>query len=114
MSTITVKNLNTHTILGIHDWEQQLRPIIINITITLNTEKAEHSDNIEDTLNYDTLITDIDTYCKKTKTKLIEHLAHNIMQHIIEHYTIDSITIEIDKPGVHPSVDSVSVTLKKT
>lgn len=111
---IKIKNLRLKTIIGIHDWEAKIdREIIINATIETDFEESLQSDDITDTINYDTIITKIKNLIAQNRFKLIEKLAQQVMNTIMEDSRIKGCTLEVDKVGVVPDVDSFSITIQQ-
>jgi len=111
---IKVKNLKLKTTLGVHAWEQNFsREIIINIEIETAFEKSLESDNVEDTIDYDGVITKIKNFIAQNQFKLIEKLSNEVMKKIMEDSRIARCKLEIDKVGIVDFVDSCSVTIEQ-
>lgn len=111
---IKIKNLKLRTIIGVHKWEESVdREIIINAEIATNLTQSLQSDNIDDTVDYDFVITKIKNLVETNRFKLIEKMAQSIMDSILEDPRISKCKLEIDKVGIFDYVDSVSVTLEQ-
>ena len=53
MDKIFIRALKTEAIIGIFDWERQIKQtVLIDIEMSANIRKAALTDSIEDTLNY--------------------------------------------------------------
>lgn len=111
---IKIKNLKLKTIIGIYPWEENFdREIIINAEIETNHTDSLSSDNIEDTIDYDIIISKIKDLLKLNRFKLIEKMAAEIMKKIMEDKRITRCKLEVDKVGVVPEVDSLSITIEE-
>lgn len=111
---IKIKNLKLKTIIGIHDFEQHaIREIIINARIETDKIDSLYSDKIEDTIDYATLTEQIKLVVKNHQFKLIESLAQNIIDEIMEDAAVKSCELELDKPGAVEDVESFSITLNQ-
>ncbi len=111
---IKIKNLRLQTILGVYEWEKTIdRDIIINAEITSDQLNSLESDNIEDTIDYDILISKIKTLITNNRFKLIESMAQSMINLIMEDKRISKCKLEIDKVGVVEGVDSFSVTIEQ-
>lgn len=111
---IKIKNLKLQTILGVYEWEKTIdRDIIINAEITSDNLSSLRSDNIEDTIDYDILISKIKNLIENKRFKLIEAMAQGLIDVIMEDKRISKCKLEIDKVGVVEGVDSFSVTLEQ-
>jgi FolB domain-containing protein len=112
---IKIKNLKLKTILGIHEWEKNFeREIIINAEIFTDFNQALKSDLIQDTVDYDSIITKIKNLVSQKKFKLIEKMAQEIMNLIMEDKRIKHCKLEVDKVKVFDFVDSFSITIEKS
>jgi FolB domain-containing protein len=111
---IKIKNLRLKTILGIHPWEENFdREIIINAEIETKHLDSQLSDDISDTIDYDTIVTKIKNLINSKRFKLIEKMAAEIVDVVIEDKRIFRCKVEVDKVGVIEGVDSFSITLER-
>lgn len=112
---LKLKNLRLKTIIGIHAWENDIdREIIINIEIKLSEQPVIASQNIEDTIDYDTITTQIKNLISHNRFGLIETMTKAILDKIMEDERIQRCKVEIDKVGAIESLESASITLEKT
>lgn len=111
---IKIKNLKLHTNLGIHNWEKTFnREIIINAEIESDALRGLESDNILDTIDYDVITTKIKNLIAQNQFKLIEKMAQEVMNRIMEDTRVKRCKLEIDKVGVVEFVESFSVTIEQ-
>jgi len=111
---IKIKNLKLLTNLGVYTWEKTFnREIIINAEIETDFAQSLESDDIADTIDYDTITTKIKNLVAQNQFKLIEKLAQQIMNEIMEDSRIKRCKLEIDKVGVVEFVESFSVTIEE-
>ena len=51
MDKVFIKDLEVEAVIGVYDWEREVRQLIsINLEMNFNTKKAGRSDKIEDAL----------------------------------------------------------------
>lgn len=111
---IKIKNLRLKTILGVYDWEENIdREIIINAEIQTDLIDSLKSDDIADTIDYDSIIATIKNLITKKRFKLIEKMAAELINEIMQDQRIKRCKLEIDKVGVVEGVDSFSVTIEQ-
>lgn len=111
---IKIKNFRLETILGIYDHEQDvLRPVVINAEIYTNFDGARFSNAIEDTIDYDDIIAKIKKLVLSKKFALIEKMAQEILDLIMEDLRVDRCVLELDKVGIVDGVESFSITLSE-
>jgi len=107
---IKIKELKTKTIIGVFDWEKnQEREVIISLELEVDNNCGSDSDNIADTIDYDTLSKKIIEETAKSRFNLIEKLAKHLIDIIMQDKRIKHARIEIDKPGAVKEAKSVSV-----
>jgi D-erythro-7,8-dihydroneopterin triphosphate epimerase len=111
---IRIKNLHLRTIIGVNDWERELRQdVIINIEMEFDGSKAAQSDDLADTVDYKRLKRRIIQMVEASSFQLIERLASEILDLIMENKCVMRATVEVDKPHALRYTDSVSVVVEK-
>ena len=79
MDKVFIKDLEVEAVIGVYDWEREVRQLIlINLEMNFNTKKAGRSDRIDDALNYKNISKCIIELTESSKSKLIENLAQKI------------------------------------
>ena len=107
---IKIKNLRASTIIGVYEWERDIqRHLILNIELEIDGTKSGASDDINDTLNYDSLSKMIIAEISNTRYQLLEKLVTHLLDKVMEDKMVKRVRIEIDKGGVVKDVDSISV-----
>ncbi|MBN2348429.1 MAG: dihydroneopterin aldolase [Bacteroidales bacterium] len=116
MGLIQLENMEFYAYHGYFKEEQIVgNKFIVNLTIETNTEKAEKSDLLHDTLNYHKAYNVVKTEMKK-KSHLLENIASRILDALYDNFsTIQSATIKISKinPPMGGKLDCVSFTLTR-
>lgn len=114
INILRIKGFHTKTILGVHDWEQQNpRPIIINLDLWIDSKKAAISDNINDTIDYAMLIEQLNKRAGSRSYKLIETLAEDLADFILDQFATNHIKLELIKPDVLENVDQISFCIER-
>ena len=112
MDTIFINNLEVQTSIGITD-EERSTPQMVHVSAELasETRPAAASDDIEDTIDYETvcnLIKDI----AKTPRNTVERLAEDVAQGILDTYQPASVSVRITK-FVLNDTDGVGVSITR-
>ena len=114
MDKVFIKNLEVETVIGIYDWEREVRQLIsISLVMDFDLTKAAKTDKIEDSLNYKKISKRIIKLVETLKSKLIENLAQKIAGTILNEFPVSSIVITVEKPGALSGSRSVGVTIKR-
>jgi 7,8-dihydroneopterin aldolase/epimerase/oxygenase len=114
MDKIFIHALKTEAIIGIFDWERQVRQtVIVDIEISADIRKAALSDSIDDTLNYKRIAKRVLTFVEESKFHLVETLAEHIAMLILDDFGIAWVRISLSKPGAIRSSRDVGVVLER-
>ncbi|WP_334458962.1 dihydroneopterin aldolase [Acinetobacter soli] len=115
MDAIVIEGLKVNTVVGCFNWERQIKqPLLLDLTIHNDLQRAAQSDELDDTLNY-ALICELAAHAiKHAQPKLIEHAAHLVLKKLFETFpTIESIIITIRKPAIIAEAQSVGIRLER-
>ena len=114
MDKIYSHALKTEAIIGIFDWERQVRQtVIVDIEIGADVRKAALSDSIDDTLNYKRVAKRVLAFVQESKFHLVETLAEHIAMLILEDFGVACVRICLSKPGAVRSSHDVGVILDR-
>lgn len=114
MDKIFIHALKTEAIIGIFDWERQVKQtVIVDIEISADIRKAALSDSISDTLNYKRIAKRVLAFVEESKFHLVETLAEYIAMLILEDFGVAWVRISLSKPGAIRSSRDVGVILER-
>ena len=114
MDKIFLNDLKTEAIIGIFDWERQVKQtILIDLEISADVRKAALSDSIQDTLNYKRIAKRLLEYIDTTSFHLVETLAESIAMLVIEEFDVSWIKVTLNKPGAIRSSRSVGIIIER-
>ena len=114
MDKVFIKDLEVEAVIGVYDWEREVRQLIsINLEMNFNTKKAGRSDRIDDALNYKNISKCIIELTESSKSKLIESLAQKIAKTVLSEFPVSSVIVSVEKPGALRGSKSVGVTIKR-
>jgi dihydroneopterin aldolase len=114
MDKIFIHALKTEAIIGIFDWERQVKQtVIVDIEISADIGKAALSDSIDDTLNYKRVAKHVLAFVEESKFHLVETLAQHIAMLILEDFGIAWVRLSLSKPGAIRNSRDVGVMLER-
>ena len=114
MDTIFIHALKTETIVGIFDWERQVKQtVILDIEFSADIRRAALSDSIDDTLNYKRVAKRVLAFVEESRFHLVETLAEHVAMLILEEFTVAWVRISLSKPGAIRSSRDVGVMLER-
>ncbi len=114
MDKIFIHALKTEAIIGIFDWERQVKQtVIVDLEISADIAKAALSDSIDDTLNYKRIAKHVLAFVEESKFHLVETLAQHIAMLILEDFGIAWVRLSLSKPGAIRNSRDVGVMLER-
>ena len=114
MDKVFIKGLEVEGIIGIFQWEREVRQVIsVDIEMEFDNKKAAESDSIEDALNYKKVGKRVTAFIQKSKFKLVESLAENIAKIILKEFPIEKVKVTLSNPGALRGSDSVGIIIER-
>jgi len=114
MDKIFIHALKTEAIIGIFDWERQVRQtVIVDIEIGADVRRAALTDSIEDTLNYKRVAKRVLAFVEGSQFHLVETLAEHLAMLVLEEFGVAWVGIVLSKPGAVRSSRDVGVALER-
>jgi dihydroneopterin aldolase len=114
MDKIFIHGLKTETIIGIFDWERQVRQTVtLDIELSVDVRKAASTDSIEGTLNYKRVAKRVLAFVESSRFHLVETLAEHVAMLVLEEFGVAWVGIVLSKPGAVRSSRDVGVALER-
>ncbi len=114
MDKIFIHALKTETIVGIFDWERQVKQtVLMDIEFSADIRKAAISDSIDDTLNYKGVAKRVLAFVDESSFHLVETLAEHVAMLILEEFGVSWVSVTLSKPGAIRSSRDVGVMLER-
>jgi 7,8-dihydroneopterin aldolase/epimerase/oxygenase len=114
MDKIFIHALKAEAIIGIYDWERQVRQtVLVDIEIGADIRKAALTDSIEDTLNYKRVAKRVLAFVEASEFQLVETLAEHLAMLILEEFGVVRVRIVLAKPGAVRSSKDVGVEVER-
>jgi dihydroneopterin aldolase len=114
MDTIFIHALKTEAIIGIFDWERQVKQtIVVDIVMGADVRKAALTDSIDDTLNYKRVAKRVLAFIEESKFHLVETLAEHVAMLILDEFGIATVQINLSKPGAIRSSRDVGIAIER-
>ncbi len=112
---IKIKDFEIDCNIGVYEWEKTFnRKLIINVEMHLKNNNFINSRKLCDTIDYQLIYNNIKKIVNSKYYELIEDLAIDIIDMILQNELICQATVEIDKMKIFEDVKSCSVFLSKS
>ena len=114
MDKVLIKNLQVETIIGIFNWEREVRQVVsIDLEMDFDNKVAAKSDDIEDALDYKKIGKRVSSYVERSKFKLVERLAEQIAKLVLKEFPVASLKVSVTKPGALRGSESVGISITR-
>jgi len=114
MDRVFIENLNIETIIGIFDWEREIRQTVsIDLEMEFDIRKAAESDAIEDTLDYKSVSKRLIHFVEDSEFQLVEALAESCAAIILEDFPVSWLRLKLGKPGAVRGSSAVGVIIER-
>lgn len=114
MDKIFIHALKSEAIIGIFDWERQVKQaVFVDLEMAIDVRKAAASDAIEDTLNYKRVAKRLVAFIEGSSFHLVETLADRIAMLVLEEFGVESVRVVLSKPGALRSSRDVGVAIER-
>ncbi|MGD2128606.1 MAG: dihydroneopterin aldolase [Lysobacterales bacterium] len=114
MDKVFIENLTVETVIGIFDWEREIRQAVsLDLEMDFDIRAAAASDRIEDTLDYKAVSKRLINFIEQSEFQLVETLAEQCAAIVLEEFPVDKLKLKLSKPGAVRGSSAVGVTLER-
>ncbi len=114
MDLILIEGLEVRTVIGIYDWEREIRQTVrLDIEMAWDISKAGETDNIEDTLDYKAVSKRLIGFIEASEFGLIESLAEHCARIILDEFKVPWLRLKMSKPGAVRGSENVAVMIER-
>ncbi len=114
MDIVYIRDLRIETIIGIYDWERQVRQTVsIDLEMASDIRKAAETDDIGYALNYKAVSKRLIAYVENRNALLVETLAEEIAKIIREEFNVPWLRLRLSKPGAVRGARDVGLIIER-
>ena len=114
MDRVFIEDLNIETIIGIFDWEREIRQTVtIDLEMEFDIRKAAESDAIEDTLDYKSVSKRLIHFVEDSEFQLVEALAERCATIVLDEFPVTWLRLKLGKPGAIRGSSAVGVIIQR-
>ena len=116
MDSIRIKNLRIPARHGVYEFEKEKDGTFeLDLELYLPLLKAGKSDRLEDTINYEDIISTATKAFTDKHYELVEAAADSVCDRLLTEFDIDKITIRVRKPHapIDADFDTVEIELNR-
>ncbi|WP_348666231.1 dihydroneopterin aldolase [Arsenophonus symbiont of Ornithomya chloropus] len=114
MDIIFIKKLTVFTTIGVYDWEQTIKQkLLIDIKIGYDHQYIDKGDDIKYCLDYSEISQIVIEHIEKRKFKLIERVAEDIADILLNKFDIYWVRIKVVKLNAIPKSKQVGIIIQR-
>ena len=114
MDIIYLNDLKIETVIGIYDWEREIKQIVVlDLDMAADIHKAAISDSIEDTINYKAVSKRLIEFVGASEFQLVETLAEEVANIILKEFGVPWVRVKINKKGAVRYAGDVGVIIER-
>jgi dihydroneopterin aldolase len=114
MDTIFIRELAVETIIGIFDWEREIKQrVFFDIEMAVDCARAAASDSVDDTLNYKAVSKRVIAFVEDSQFQLVETLAERVAGLITQEFGVPWVRLTVNKRGALRGAIDVGVTIER-
>ncbi|MDH5326712.1 MAG: dihydroneopterin aldolase [Gammaproteobacteria bacterium] len=114
MDIIYLHDLKIETIIGIFDWEREIKQTVsLNLDMAADIRAAAQSDNIEDTLDYKAVAKRLIDFVGNSEFQLVESLAEHCANIVLNEFGVRWLRLRLNKCGAVRYAGDVGVIIER-
>ena len=114
MDIVFIRDLRIETVIGIYDWEREIRQIVVfDIDMSCDVAKAAVSDQITDAVDYKAVSKRLMQFVGESQFQLVETLAERCAEIIRNEFGVEWVRLSLNKKGAVSSARDVGVIIER-
>lgn len=114
MDIVYIRDLKVDTIIGIYDWEREVRQMVsLDLEMAFDIAEAARTDNIEHTLNYKAVAKRLIAFIEGSEFMLVETMAEKAATIVRQEFNVPWLRLRLSKPGAVRGSRDVGVIIER-
>ena len=114
MDIVYIRALEVKTVIGIYDWEKEIKQkITIDLEMASDIKKAATTDEISEALDYKAVSKRLIAFIEESEIQLIETLAERIAEIVQTEFNVPWLRLSLGKPGAVTGSRDVGVIIER-
>jgi dihydroneopterin aldolase len=115
MDKIYLTGLSVDCIVGIWEWERQVKQrIVLDIEMATDIRKAAATDHIDDTIDYKKVSKRLLSFVGESQFQLVETLTERIAEILIKEFKVPWVKVKLNKQGALRGSKDVGIVIERT
>lgn len=114
MDIVFIRELRIDTVIGVYDWERQLRQtVVLDLELGWDNRAPAAGDAIDEALDYAAVSARLTDYISGERFQLVETLAERAAALLQEEFGVPWLRLRVAKPGAVPAARDVGVVIER-
>jgi dihydroneopterin aldolase len=114
MDIVFLRGLKAETVIGIYDWEREIRQsVILDLEMSTDVRRAAASEDIGDAVNYKAVAKRLVAFIEASEFKLVETLAERCAGIILDEFEVEWLRLTLNKIGAVSAARDVGVIIER-
>ena len=114
MDTVFIRGLRIDTVIGVYDWERDIRQtLVLDLELASDNRAAAATDGIAEAVDYDAISKRLLAYTQASEFQLIETLAERLAEIVLSEFPVPWLRLALGKPGAVAEAEDVGVIIER-
>ena len=114
MDRICIEGLKAETVIGIHDWERNIRQTVrLDLEMHWDIAQAAANDAIADTLDYQKVTERLVAFINDAHFALIETLAERCAEIVLQEFGVNHLKLKLSKPLPSLGMECAAIVIER-
>lgn len=114
MDTVFIRGLRVETVIGVYEWERQVRQtLVFDLDMAHDIGPAAADDSLELALDYHAVSVRIAEVVEQAQPELLETLAEQVASMVRGEFGVPWLRLRITKPTALSQADGVGVLIER-
>ena len=115
MDKVFIQGLKIDTVIGIYDWEREIRQdVTLDLEMAADIKAASLTDHIEQTLDYKSVAKRLIQFVKDSEFQLVETLAEKITEIVLNEFEVEWVKLTLNKGEAVSGASGVGVIIERS
>ena len=114
MDIVFISDLRIETVIGIYDWEREIRQIVsLDLEMAADNRIPAATESIDDALDYKAVAKPLIAFVEASEFQLVETLAERIAEIVTGEFNVPWLRLKLSKPGAVTGSKAVGVIIER-
>lgn len=114
MDIVYIRELQIQTVIGIYDWEREIRQTVsLDLDMGTDIRAAAAAEDINKTLDYKAVSKRLISFIEGAEFLLIETMAERVAEIVLTEFPVPWLRLRVGKPGAVTGARDVGVIIER-